>query len=194
MAIRRLAQASPAEITALAATLAEAFGNYPWTRWTVDSERHEARLAAIQRLYLEYVGLPQGEVWTDDLFDCAAVLVQPGPVELDSGLQRKLSDLHGEAGHRLQVRLPQPPPDAWTLATIGVAPGIQGSGLGSILLETVLQHADAHGRSIALETSSDRNLAFYSRHGFVVWAVTETPDGGPMVWSMLREPVPVAVS
>ncbi|MBD8043489.1 GNAT family N-acetyltransferase [Arthrobacter sp. Sa2BUA2] len=189
MAIRRLTQASPAEITALAATLAEAFENYPWTCWTVDSERHEARLAAIQRLYLEHVGLPYGEVWTDDRLECAAVLVQPGPIELDPGLQKKLSELHGEAGHRLQTRLPQPPPAAWTLATIGVAPDIQGNGLGSALLEAMLQHADAYGRRIALETSSDRNLAFYRRRSFVVWAVTEMPDGGPMVWSMIREPV-----
>ena len=194
MAIRRLVQASPAEITALAATLAEAFENYPWTCWTVDSEHHEARLAAIQRLYLEHVGLPYGAVWADDLHECAAVLVQPGSVELDPRLQNKLSELHGEAGHRLQIHLPQPPPAAWTLATIGVAPTVQGNGLGSSLLEVVLQHSDAHGRAIALETSSERNLGFYRRHGFVVWAVTEMPDGGPMVWSMIRDPVAGTVS
>ena len=190
MAIHRLAQASPAEIAALAATLAEAFKNYAWTRWTVDSERHEARIAAIQRLYLEHIGFPQGEVWADDWLKSVAVLVRPGPIEMLPGLQDKLSDLHGAAGQRLQIRLPQPPEGTWTLAALGVAPDIQGSGAGTALLQAVLQDADARGRSIALETSSERNLAFYNRHGFRSWAVTEMPDGGPFVWSMVRQALP----
>ncbi|WP_312182113.1 GNAT family N-acetyltransferase [Arthrobacter sp.] len=190
MAIHRLAQASPAEITAIAATLAEAFKNYAWTRWTVDGERHEARVAAIQRLYLEHIGLPYGEVWVDDQFKCVAVLVQPGPIEMLPGLQEKLSALHGTAGQRLQIRLPQPPVGTWTLAALGVAPDTQGNGAGTALMDAVLQDADRQGRSIALETSSERNVAFYGRHGFRVWAVTEMPDGGPFVWSMIREVLP----
>lgn len=187
----RLEHASAAEITDLAAVLAEAFADYAWTRWTVDSERREARTAVIQRLYLEHLALPHGEVWANEGRTAVAVLLPPDLAELDPApltpeLQEKLASLHGESVRNLAHALPEPPPGAWTLATIGVAPREQGSGQGTGLLESVL--AAGPGRTIALETSSESNVAFYRRFGFEVWAVSEMPDGGPPVWSMLRSP------
>jgi len=191
MGTARLEHASAAEITALASVLAEAFADYAWTRWTVDSERREARTAAIQRLYLEYLALPHGEVWANDDRTAVAVLLPPNlaaldPAPLTPDLQEKLASLHGESVRNLAHPLPQPPAGSWTLATIGVAPQAQGSGLGTRLMESVL--AASPDRTIALETSAESNVAFYRRLGFDVWAVSEMPDGGPPVWSMLRSP------
>ena len=36
--------------------LGEAFADYPWTRWTVDSDDHKARITRLQRLALENLG------------------------------------------------------------------------------------------------------------------------------------------
>lgn len=188
MSIRRMTEASDAEITTLAAVLAEAFADYAWTNWTVDSDRREARIAAIHRLYLKHVALPQGEIWTDGDLAGVAVLLPPDAAELPQELVDKLSALHGEAGRRLQTELPQQPDGTWTLATIGVAPSKQGTGLGTALMEALLHNADAHSRPVGLETSAESNLEFYRRLGFVVWVVSEMPSGGQLVWSMLRNP------
>ncbi|KPN18433.1 GNAT family N-acetyltransferase [Arthrobacter sp. Edens01] len=191
MGITRLEHASPADIARLSAVLGEAFADYAWTRWTVDSERREARISAIQRLYLEHLGLPHGEVWADEVRTAVAVLLPPhlavlDPAPLTAGLQDKLASLHGDSARNLHYPLPQAPAGAWTLATIGVAPAAQGNGLGTQLMEAIL--AACPDRAIALETSAESNVAFYRRFGFGVWAVSEMPDGGPLVWSMLRGP------
>lgn len=83
MGITRLEHASPADIARLSAVLGEAFADYAWTRWTVDSERREARISAIQRLYLEHLGLPHGEVWADEVRTAVAVLLPPHLSALD---------------------------------------------------------------------------------------------------------------
>ncbi|MER2133942.1 MAG: GNAT family N-acetyltransferase [Arthrobacter sp.] len=189
MGIARLEHASPAEIAALSAILAEAFADYAWTRWTVDSERREARIGAIQRLYLEHLALPHGEVWANSDHTAVAVLLPPhlgDLAPLTPEVQAKLVSLHGASARNLEYPLPQPPAGSWTLATIAVAPQEQGNGLGTQLTETML--AAGPDRTVALETSAEDNVAFYRRFGFRVWAVSEMPDGGPPVWSMLRTP------
>ncbi len=48
---------------AIGRVLAVAFGDYLWTRWTVDGEDHSARIEALQRLAITELALPYGEVW-----------------------------------------------------------------------------------------------------------------------------------
>ena len=59
-AVRR---AGTADIDAACAVLADAFSDYAWTRWTVDGRDHGRRIEGLQRLFIERVGLPYGEVW-----------------------------------------------------------------------------------------------------------------------------------
>ncbi|MGO4535980.1 GNAT family N-acetyltransferase [Leifsonia sp. 2MCAF36] len=64
---------------------------------------------------------------------------------------------------------PLDPPDAAYLAMIAVSPKLQGAGLGSLLLEDVVQGARAAGhRAIVLHvlTSNRRAVALYSSRGW----------------------------
>ena len=71
---------------------------------------------------------------------------------------------------------------------LGVTPSGQGHGIGSRLLKSKLDQLDAAGRPAFLETSSDRNVALYRRHGFEVTAnYRPTPDGPP-TFGMWRDP------
>jgi hypothetical protein len=47
--------------------LGEAFADYPWTRWTVDPDDHQARITRLQLLALENLGLAFGKVWLGSL-------------------------------------------------------------------------------------------------------------------------------
>ncbi|MFE6406071.1 GNAT family N-acetyltransferase [Streptomyces sp. NPDC057837] len=71
---------------------------------------------------------------------------------------------------------------------IGVAPGRQGEGLGTALIESVLDRCDREGLPAYLEASSDRSRKLYERLGFELSGeVLELPDG-PVMWPMWREP------
>ncbi|MEU9228709.1 GNAT family N-acetyltransferase [Streptomyces massasporeus] len=73
---------------------------------------------------------------------------------------------------------------------IGVAPGRQGEGLGTALIEAVLDRCDREGLPAYLEASSARSRALYERLGFeLVGPVLDLPDG-PAMWPMWREPRP----
>jgi ribosomal protein S18 acetylase RimI-like enzyme len=78
----------------------------------------------------------------------------------------------------------------WYLATLGTDPLRQGQGVGSALMRPVLEHCDAEGLPAYLESSKERNVPFYSRHGFSVVKEVPLPGGGPKIWTMWREPRP----
>ena len=73
----------------------------------------------------------------------------------------------------------------WHLFILGVRPGEQGQGRGGGLLAPVLAQADATGTAVYLETTEERNLGFYRRHGFEVASAHSDP-GLPPFWTMLR--------
>lgn len=64
----------------------------------------------------------------------------------------------------------------------------QGQGIGAALIAPVLARCDADRLPAYLESSSDRNMSFYERHGFrVMWAERPTADG-PLLRGMWRDP------
>ncbi|GGY46719.1 GNAT family N-acetyltransferase [Streptomyces djakartensis] len=72
---------------------------------------------------------------------------------------------------------------------IGVAPGRQGEGLGTALIESVLDRCDREGTPAYLEASSARSRRLYERLGFEQSGpVLTLPEGGPAMWPMWREP------
>ncbi|MEV4640356.1 GNAT family N-acetyltransferase [Actinoplanes sp. NPDC049548] len=76
-----------------------------------------------------------------------------------------------------------PAEDGWWLSHFYLAPGLQGRGLGSAVLRTLLDRTDAHGvpvRLNVLQGSAARRL--YERHGFAV----EAED--PIDVFMVRQP------
>ncbi|MFG3210173.1 GNAT family N-acetyltransferase [Streptomyces tendae] len=73
---------------------------------------------------------------------------------------------------------------------IGVVPGRQGEGLGTALIESVLDRCDREGLPAYLEASSARGKVLYERLGFeFTGRALDLPDG-PRMWPMWREPGP----
>lgn len=180
-----LRDALPADIPAAARTLAAAFDDYPWTRWSIPEDRHAERLEELQSIYLEHA-LSCGVVLVSEGVDGVAALLPPHAPAPADAVQARIVRLLGDRFETfLSVELPPRPPEAWELATLGVAPSARGRGVGSALLAEGLRRVDAAGGSCVLETSDARNVELYSRHGFAVTETTRIPDG-PVVHSMLR--------
>jgi ribosomal protein S18 acetylase RimI-like enzyme len=71
---------------------------------------------------------------------------------------------------------------------LGVEPSRQGQGLGSALIRSMLERADAEGLRCYLETFQPRNVPLYQKHGFKIVAEDVEPNSGLRCWAFLREP------
>ena len=74
----------------------------------------------------------------------------------------------------------------WHVGPVSVEPGLQGCGVGSLLLRAFGERMDADGEIAWLETDKPENVVFYRRHGFDV--VHEVSHHGLTTWWMRRDP------
>jgi ribosomal protein S18 acetylase RimI-like enzyme len=194
-------KATLADAPRLAQALASAFQDDPVIAWIFpDQQRRRAVLAAFMEFRLRKLAFPHDEVWMNADGDAAAVwLPPPGRWQLSRPQQLRLlptlvrflglrtaSVLRGL--ERMEARHPHDP-SHWYLFILGTEQTAQGRGLGSALLAQVLARVDTDRMPAYLESSSERNLAWYSRHGFEVTSEVAIP-GGPRIWPMWREPRP----
>jgi ribosomal protein S18 acetylase RimI-like enzyme len=193
-------RASRADIPGLAAMLARAFSDDPIAEWACRPD--SLRQAMLERFHATRVGqlLAHDEVWISAERTSAALWAPPKrwrttlreDVELSRGM------LHPRLAPRLPLiaaglygierKHPLAPPH-WYLAVLGTDPSFQGQGLGSAVLQPVLEQCDSDGVAAYLESSKERNIDFYARHGFRVSGQLRLPRG-PRVWPMWREPRP----
>ena len=194
-------KATPADAPRLAQALASAFQDDPVISWIFpDQRRRRAVLAAFMEFRLRNLAFPHDQVWmTADGAAAAVWLPPPGrwqpsrsrrlrllpPLVRFLGL-RTASVLGGL--DRMEQRHPHDPPH-WYLFILGTEPAAQGQGLGSALLAQVLARVDADGMPAYLESSNERNLAWYGGYGFELTGELVIP-GGPRIWPMWREPRP----
>jgi ribosomal protein S18 acetylase RimI-like enzyme len=185
------------DVPALAQMLARAFLDDPVAAWSCRPDAlRSGVLERFNALRLRHL-LPESEVWTTPELSTAALWAPPKrwrtTLRQDAELARCL--LHPRLLSRapliargligLERRHPPHPPH-WYLAVLGTDPSAQGQGHGSAVLQPVLTQCDADGVGAYLESSKERNLDFYARHGFRVTAELRLPRG-PRMWAMWRE-------
>ena len=73
----------------------------------------------------------------------------------------------------------------WGLA---VDPNQKKSGIGSALLQHILDKADRGKTPVYLETHSEKNVPYYQKHNFDLIHLVIIPKHNLPFWCMLREP------
>lgn len=195
MDVRR---ATAQDLPAATDALARAFMDDPVACWSCPPERlrfgilrgfHGTRMRQL---------LPHQEVWITDDCSAAALWAPPGRwrttwredlaiVRATSRLRLALRQpLIGAGLLRMEREHPHDPPH-WYLAVLGTDPVAQGQGYGSAVLRPVLEQCDRDGVGAFLESSKERNIDFYARHGFRVLRELRLPRG-PKLWPMWRDP------
>ena len=179
---------------AVAQPLARAFYDDPVTIWA--HPRESKRMRRTARFFLGRMRalLPHELSCVTDDRDGIAVWSPPDAWQM--GLRELLYDLPAflsprtplvlRGMHGVEKRHPKDP--HYYLSILGVDPSRQGEGLGSALLAPGLRRCDEEGVGAYLETAKERNVRFYSRHGFRVTEEIHLPDGPPM-WLMWRDPL-----
>ncbi|MER6422153.1 GNAT family N-acetyltransferase [Streptomyces sp. NPDC001137] len=180
--------------------LDEAFQGDPVSGWVFPGE--EYRRATHHRLMAAFTGIVLDEGWidvTEDGSACALWLSVPaaeheseqdaadeGPAQLraavDPGNERV------ELIARLTAEIHPAGRAHEYLWMIGVAPERQGEGIGSALVQHVLDRCDREGLPAYLEASSARSRALYERLGFQLTGRPLDLPNGPQMWPMWREP------
>ncbi|WP_033320062.1 GNAT family N-acetyltransferase [Streptomyces yerevanensis] len=197
VAIRRAGEGDREAVTRL---LDDAFQNDPVSSWVFpdagDRRRtHPLLMGAFLGIVLEagYVDV------TEDGSACALWLSVPaeaheededGPAQI-----REVVDPDNERIEQIAQLTAQVHPAGTAheyLWMIAVSPERQGEGLGTALIQHVLDRCDREHLPAYLEASSARSRTLYERLGFTFMDRTlDLPDGPPM-WPMWRDPAPHA--
>jgi len=194
-----------ADVPALARMLARSFDDDPVSVWTCRPDA--LRAAVLERFNAQRLRqmLRHDTVWTTPALDSVAIWAPPqrwrSTVAEDLEIARSLLRLRTLAHPLALARAPlvgaglldverQHPrePSHWYLAILGTDPPAQGRGLASAVLGPVLRACDEDEVGAYLESSKERNIGFYARHGFQVVGEIHLPLGGPTMWRMWREP------
>ena len=159
--------------------------------------RREAGLRAFFGTQMRADYLPFGGCYTTEGYSGSAIWAPAGkPMQTGLGgifallpvLPFVASNLRATLHLLTFIETKHPREPHWYLATLGTAVEQQGRGVGGALLRPVLEHCDAEGIPCYLESSKERNVPFYRRHGFEVVEELPLPDDGPTLWTMWREP------
>lgn len=142
-------------------------------------ELREKRIAALMDYSFE-ICFNYGDVYlSDDNKACALVLY---PDRKKTTFKSVLEDIKlmlnciglsniGKAMKReAAIKKIQPNTPMYYLWFIGVDPESQGTGIGSRLMNEVIEDSRAQSRPFFLETSTERNLPWYKKFGFDIYS------------------------
>lgn len=192
----RSRHASPADTDTLIATLVEAFRADPfWAHFMPDPEREGlAREEGLTDVMTAEAAsyLNHGHTYMID--DRAAALWTPPGIRSDDEALGRAFGAH-VAPDQVEAAFPRfldleacrPSEPHFYLHLIGARDRARGQGLGSVLLERVIEICDDEGYLAYLEASTLRSAALYARHGFVETAIIEFAPGVTLR-PMVRDP------
>ena len=175
--------------------LARAFHEDPIVDWVFQDERTRPKYTGRFFAGRARALIGQDEIYTVDGTVAAAMWARPDEWR-DPPLRaiKELAILTPGVGLRaarvmrglVHVESRHPKSPHWYLAVLGTEPSRQGEGLATALLHQVLDDCDRDGVPAYLETGTERNVAFYTRHGFKVTEELRLPKGPPL-WLMWRD-------
>jgi len=183
------------ELPQVAAMLAKAFHDDPVMAILFGGSVPADRAARFFQI-MGRVQLHHDLVFRTPGFEAAAIWAPPGKWKLPvSQIVRNTPALVRVFGRRLVANLgvlsvlekAHPDDLHYYLEFIGTDPAHQGKGMGSALIQPIIERCDTEGVGAYLESSKESNVPFYSRFGFEV-TKTITHKAGPQQWLMYRNP------
>jgi len=199
MEVIRLA---PSQKKQAARVYTRAFFDYPMlVFYFPDRQRRERYLEWYLGCAITYT-LRYGEVYTTPDVSGLACWLPPGQTEMTT-LRSILSGylpapwIQGKEAYRraslseaylAKMQREILPGPHWYLWGLTTDPGQQGKGIGTQLLQPVLERADAGRLPCYLETHDHKNVAFYNKRCFELVRSENLPGYDLPFWCMVRQP------
>ena len=105
-----------------------------------------------------------------------------------SGSPRRLREISRAIDALEERRRHYVPTPHFYLSALGVEPERQGEGIGTALMQPVLERADREQLAAYLETAAARNVLLYERQRFAVVEELTLPGTDVHGWLMRRIP------
>lgn len=192
--------ATAADLSAVTDVLTAAFADDPVQQWLFApaADPDAGRRAMFEIFVEDYFWLGHLHVVSDGGGLAGAALWSPPDRDVLRGdrVQDLFHVLAPHLGDQLLTRLGElarahdrrPTEPHLYLGILGVDPDRQSQGHGAALLAPTLAECDRTGVLAHLESSNERNIAFYERHGFAVVDAYRCGGDGPSMTMMSREP------
>lgn len=193
--VSSVCRASRADVDELAGVLGRAFAEDPIWLWVYRQEDRADRLARMFRALLRSTMDRGATVLTDEGRRGAAIwqpsdqrsLGLAGNLRTGMAMVRGRADM-GKATAMMRATESRHPKERhWYLAVLGTHPEHQGEGIGTALMHEVLDDEANRELPAYLETETEANVSYYSRHGFEVIDETDVGHDGPHLWFMWRD-------
>jgi ribosomal protein S18 acetylase RimI-like enzyme len=193
----------PSDKKSAAEVFARSFFEYPMiTFYWPDKDRRKRYLEWYLGCVLNY-GFRYGEVYSTPGIAGIAIWLSPGQTHLTTrryiragfllaplrmGINHYFTQTTRNEELVMQVHEEIMPGAHWYLWAIAVDPDRQGQGIGTILMQPGLEHADAQQLPCYLETHDEKNLPFYQKQGFDMVRSEQVPGSELRFWCFVREP------
>jgi ribosomal protein S18 acetylase RimI-like enzyme len=165
--------ADPGQYLAHAATLMDAYGG---------GALDHGSAHCIDGYFGAALWLPPAAHPDHDAFDAFDALLER---TVSKAQQSILNEAFEQMGHY------HPPEPHWFLPLIGIDPSRQNQGLGSLLMQHAHDIFDRSNALAYLESSNERNIPFYQRHGYELLGTIRVGNCPPFS-PMLRKPRPIS--
>lgn len=192
--------ATAADLAAVTEVLTAAFADDPIQQWLFApaAEPDAGRRALFEIFVQDYFWLGHTYVVADHAGLAGAALWAPpdrDPLQGDrvhdllAALAPHLGDeTFPRLGELARTHDHRPAEPHFYLGVLGVDPTRQSRGHGATLLAPALAECDRTGTVAHLESSNERNIGFYERHGFRVVDAYRCGGDGPPMTMMTRRP------
>jgi ribosomal protein S18 acetylase RimI-like enzyme len=181
--------------------LTDAFTTDPIFAYLSDRPEKERRelIKWFVKVALDY-SYEYGQIYTTKNLDGVAIWIPPGKFPLNDfrllmlggyALPFKINFnrllefiylfLEAEKQHKQNVDRQH-----WYLLMLGVASDRQNQGIGSLLLQSVLERADREGLSCYLETTTQKAIRFYQKYGFEIISEIKLLHNNLQIFTMKR--------
>ena len=197
---------APNQIFEAAEILTRVCANDPFFVYLIPNKTQRPRL--LPRLVRELVhyGYRYGEIYTTPSpIDGVAIWFPPPHNRLSIGRMFVAGSLApiGEIGAATAFRLLRATyhldrarrlatltrAEAGHLLVLGATPLHRRATIERLLLQRVLERADAIGVACTVDTTKAQTVLYYVEHGFRAITEGDLPGNGPRCWSLRREPV-----
>lgn len=185
--------ATPDDRIRVLSTVALAFASDPLVRWMLpESDMYMANVLGVFDGFAGH-SIEGGTCLVTTSFEGAAMWIAPGVEGDDEAAGERLAKIFSpeflpKMGAVLAAMASYHPTDdnCWYLPLIGVDPGHQNKGVGSALMKYMTEKLDREGGMAYLESTNQKNISLYLRHGFEVMGEIQIEDS-PVVTPMVRQ-------